>query len=325
MKALQIDRFGPLDALEVRDVPDARLRDGEVRVHVEAAGVNPSDAGVALGRFPHVTLPRILGRDFAGTVVEGPAQSIGAKIWGSGGGELGMTRDGSHAEHLVLPASAAIRRPSHLSAQQAAVAGVPFVTAWSALVGLAGLKSGEWVLVSGAAGAVGSAAMQIVGALGGHGIGLVLEHDDITPLDGVKLEGIVHSDRDDVPNAVHALTGGRGVDVALNAVGAPIFAQLFYSLANDGRMVIFSARAGRDAALNLFDFYRRRLRMFGLDTAALDLGAIAAIYARLTPLFESRALVPSPIAASFPLSQAREAYVRVEGGAAGKVVLVPGG
>ncbi len=325
MKALQIDRFGPLDELQIRDVADTPLVDGEVRIRVEAAGVNPSDAGVALGRFAHVTLPRILGRDFAGTVTEGPAALVGTPVWGSGGGVLGMTRDGAHAEHLVLPANAVIRRPARLSAEEAAAAGVPFVTAWSALVDLAALRPGEWVLVSGAAGAVGSAAVQLVAALGGRAIGVVLAADDLSPLEGIELEAIVRSDRDDVPGAVREATDGRGADVALNAVGAPIFAQLFQSLAKGGRMVIFSARAGRDVELNLFEFYRRRLTLYGLDTAALGLDQIAGIYEPLALLFESGAVRAPKIAASFPLSAAREAYERVEGGAPGKVVLVPGG
>lgn len=322
MKALQIDHFGPLEDLQIRDVPDATLPADSVRIRVEAAGVNPSDAGVALGRFAQATLPRILGRDFAGTVIEGPADLIGTPVWGSGGGELGLTRDGSHAEHLILPSTAAIRRPAHLSAQEAAVAGVPFVTAWSALVELAGFKADEWALISGGAGAVGSAAAQLAAALGGKAIALVLERD-LPAMEGVDVAVVLRSDRDDVPAAVHELTSGRGADVALNAIGATVFAQLFDSLAKDGRMVIFSARSGREAQLDLFELYRRRLRLFGLDTAALSLAEIARRYARFGPYFEAQQVKPPPIAARFPLARAREAYERVDGGASGKVVLVP--
>ncbi len=323
MKALQIDRFGALNDLQIRDVADLPLPPQSVRVRVEAAGVNPSDAGVALGRFASVTLPRILGRDFSGQVVEGPADLIGLPVWGSGGGELGMTRDGSHAEHLILPVKAAIRRPSHLTAQEAAVAGVPFVTAWSALVELARFSKDETAIVSGAAGAVGSAAVQLALALGGRAIALVLERDDLSPLDGLALAGIVRSDRDDVPAAVRELTGGRGADVALNSVGAPVFAVLCQSLAKDGRMVVFSARAGRRVDLDLFDFYRQRLALFGLDTASFTLERVAGLFEKFGPLFESKSVKPASIAARFPLSRAREAYERVENGEPGKVVLLP--
>jgi NADPH:quinone reductase-like Zn-dependent oxidoreductase len=89
-------------------------------------------------------------------------------------------------------------------------------------------------------------------------------------------------------------------------------------------MVVFSAAAGREVQLDLFTLYRRRLQLFGLDTAQLDLAQIARLYEKFGPLFESRVLTPPPVAARFPLEAAREAYERVAGGALGKVVLIPG-
>ena len=323
MKALRIDRFGPLEDLHLSEVADAPLPPDTVRVAVEAAGLNPSDAGVALGRFPKVTLPRILGRDFAGTVVEGPAALLGMPIWGSGGGELGMTRDGSHAEHLLLPAAAAIRRPAGLAAPDAAAAGVPFVTAWRALADLGGFTAGQWAIVSGAAGAVGSAAVGLAGALGGKAIALVRSSDDLSPLEGLPVDAVLRSDVDDVPVAVRELTGGRGAEVALNAIGTPVFEPLLESLATGGCMVVFSARGGSAVQLDLFALYRRRLRLVGLDTVALTLAEVSAIYEKLSPHVESRALKPPAIAAMLPLGMAREAYQRVERGGSGKIVLLP--
>lgn len=323
MKALQIQEYGPLERLTVRDVADPELPRGSVRIKVEAAGVNPSDTGIALGRFPKATLPRILGRDYAGTVVEGPAEALGMPVWGSGGGELGITSDGSHAEHLIVPYDAVIRRPARLSAEQASIAGVPFVTAWHALAELAEFRAGETALISGAAGAVGSAALQLADALGGKAIALVRSSDDLRPLDGIATLGIVRSDRDDVPQAVADLTSGRGADVALNGIGAPVFEALASSLGEGGRMVIYSARAGRDASFDLFRFYRRRLRFLGLDTVALTLARVAQIYAGFSPFFESGAVRPSPISARFPLSKARDAYLCVDKGSGGKVLLAP--
>jgi NADPH2:quinone reductase len=325
VKALRIEQFGPLANLRVSNVEEAPLPADCVRIKIEAAGVNPSDTGVAMGHFPQATLPRILGRDFAGRVIEGPEDFIGTAVWGSGGGILGLTHDGSHAEHMVLPLNAVIARPSHLSAEGAAVAGVPFVAAWSALVELGRFQAGEWAVISGAGGAVGSAAVALVKALGGHAIAVDLSKVDLgPPLDSLEVDGVLRSDTDDVPKAVLELTGGRGADVALNAVGAPVFAQLAESLAIAGRMVVFSAAGGREVQLDLFMLYRRRLQLLGLDTAQLDLAQIAKLYEKFGPLFESGALTPPSIAARFPLSAAREAYERVAGGVLGKVVLIPG-
>jgi NADPH:quinone reductase len=160
MRALQIERFGtPSEVLKLVEVADSLPGRDEIRVRVEAAGVNPSDVGNVNGKFPVTKLPRIVGRDFAGTIVEGPSGLIGLPIWGSGG-DIGFTRDGTHAEFINISAAAATRRPRNLSAEEAASLGVPLLAAWSAL-DVARLESGEWVIVSGAAGAVGTVATDL--------------------------------------------------------------------------------------------------------------------------------------------------------------------
>jgi NADPH:quinone reductase len=323
MKALQIDRFGSLADLQFSDAPDRPIEDDEVRVEIEAAGVNPSDVGVALGRFPQATVPRILGRDFAGRVIEGRKDLVGTPVWGSGGGELGLTRDGGHAEHLILPANAVVRRPSSLSPEDAGVIGVPFVTAWCSLFSLANLQAGEYVIVSGAAGAVGNAAVRLAISSGAHAIALVLESDDLSMLDGLDLAGVLYSGRDDVPAETRKITNARGADVALNGVGTPVFAPLLDSLAKHGRMVVYSARSGREASLDLFRLYRGSITIRGLDTADFTLEETMRIIEKLAPLFESKIVRSPGVAARFRLSQGREAYERVESGVQGKVVLIP--
>jgi NADPH:quinone reductase len=323
VKALRIDRTGSLDALAIRDVPVPSAGPGEVRVSVEAAGVNPSDVGIALGRFPHLVLPRTLGRDFAGRVVDGPPELAGKCIWGTGGGELGLTRDGAHAEMLVVPAGAVAMRPAHLSPEGAAAMGTPFLTAWSSIVEFGRAAPDEWIVVSGAAGAVGTASVQIVKALGAHPIALVRTTDDVSELEALGVDEIVRSDRDDVAARVKELTGGAGAQLATNAVGAPIFAALLDALAEDGRMVIFSAAGGHVAELDLFTFYRKRLTFYGLDTATFPLERVGKILERISPLIESAKLREPKIAARYPLEKAREAYERVNAGEPGKVVIVP--
>jgi NADPH2:quinone reductase len=322
VKALRVEAFGSLENLRVEEIDVAALPPRSVRIEIEAAGVNPSDVGVALGRFAQVTLPRTPGRDFAGRVIEGDPKFVGMRVWGSGGGVLGMTADGSHAERMILPESAVIERPAHLSAEQAAATGVPFVTACSALE-LAGFSAGQWAIVAGAAGTVGRAAIALAHALGGKTIALVRAGTSTASLDGVGVEAVLRSEADDVPKAVKELTDGRGADVALNGVGASVFAALADSLTKGGRMVIYSVLGGREASLDLFAFYRHRLRLYGLDTASLDLREIARLYGKFGPLFESGALDPPAIAARIPLSNAREAYERVNRGDPGKVVIVP--
>src|SRR5476649_2313714 len=157
MKALQFSATGDLAALSFVDVAKPVPAAGEVLVQIKAAGLNPSDVKNVLGRFPYTTLPRIPGRDFAGVVIQGPQALVGQEVWGTGK-EPGFTRDGSHAGFLTLPAKGVALKPKALSFVQAASLGVPYVTAWDALERSL-VDANTWLLVIGANGAVGSAAL----------------------------------------------------------------------------------------------------------------------------------------------------------------------
>lgn len=306
MRAIQITQFGDPGDVHARDIATPRPAPGEVLVKIEAAGVNPSDAVNIRGGFPKTTLPRIVGRDFAGTVVEGSDLLTGAKVWGSGG-ELGFTRDGSHAEYLAVPAQDVSVRPNNLTPPQAAAAGLPLITAYLTLVDRGGLKPGEWVLISGSHGAVGGAAVQIATWLGAH----------VVAFDRPEF------DAGTVNDAVATATQGRGADLALNVVGASIFWQLLQSLAIRGRMVIISRIGGKDVNLDLFDLYRRQLTIVGVDSAQAPADQCARILDQLRPGFESGALQPPRVDAEIPLDRAAEAYVRAEKVSGEKLVIVP--
>src|SRR4051812_44869197 len=132
MKALRFAKTGDLSHLALADTPQPRPASGELLIRVRAAGLNKNDVSNVMGGHPYTTLPRTPGRDFAGVVEAGPAQLVGRRVWGTGK-ELGFTRDGSHAEFLVLGADAAATMPDKLSFAEAAACGVPYVTAWHAL------------------------------------------------------------------------------------------------------------------------------------------------------------------------------------------------
>ncbi len=322
MKALHITAHGPAAALRPTDIPVPELPVGHVRVEIEAAAVNPSDVVSAQGGFPRALLPRVLGRDFAGRVVEGPRELVGMPLWGTGG-DLGITRDGAHAASIVLPADGVSRRPSNLSPEQAASAGVPFTTAWISLVEAARLEAGETVIVSGAAGAVGWAAVELATARGARVVALVRDAAEAARVDRSRVAGVARSDTGDLAPVVRDATGGRGAEVALNGVGGAIFKPLLDGLAEGGRLCVYSAAAGREVSLDLFDFYRRRLRLLGINTGVLTVAGGARILDQLRPLFESGQLRPHPAIERFPLERAAEAYGRVAGGSPSKVVLVP--
>lgn len=160
MRALRFDRFGDPAVLQVVDLPDPVGTPQEAVIRVHAASVNPSDVKNVAGAMEGTVLPRVPGRDFAGVVISGPAEWHGVPVWGTGG-DVGFTRDGSHAELMSVPVDALVRKPEGLSSEQASAVGVNFVVAWLGAVETAQLSDGETIAVFGVSGGVGGAVAQI--------------------------------------------------------------------------------------------------------------------------------------------------------------------
>ena len=317
MQALRFYEFGGFEKLKVESVPDPKPKPGEMVVRVRAASLNPSDAKNVLGRMEGTTLPRTPGRDFAGVVVDGPAEMIGAEVWGTGG-DLGFTRDGTHAEFLVVPVGGVRPKPKNLSFEEAAAAGVNFVTAWLGLIEVARFQSGEIALASGAAGGVGSAVTQIAKWKGGRTIGV--DRAPIAPerqkeygIDRFLVADANENYKDMVQSALR-FSEGKGVNVAFDCVGGPLFEPCLRTLGQLGRQVNITSVGDRRVCFDLLDFYHRRLSLFGVDTRAYDSEASATILERLTSGFESGALKPIPIMKRFKLNEAREAFTAVNDG-----------
>ena len=119
MLAARIDRFGSPENLQLENLPKPNLAEGEILVQIHAAGIAPSDVKNVSGNMLDTTLPRTPGRDFAGVVVAGSEALLGQEVWGTGG-DIGFTRDGTHAEYIALPQGAVSPSPvSYRSNRQA--------------------------------------------------------------------------------------------------------------------------------------------------------------------------------------------------------------
>jgi NADPH:quinone reductase len=326
MRAILIERFGDPSELRPTEVPRPDPGEGEVLVEVHAAAVNRSDVLNARGSFPFTTLPRIPGRDFAGVVVEGPREIVGTEVWGTGGGELGFIRDGSHARYLAVSGNAVVPRSDTLSLEEAAASGLAYVTAGSALIDLGGVSAGETILVTGAAGGVGSAAVMISRWKGARVIGAIKDESERATAERAGVEVFVDTSREEVTDAVLAATDGRGADLILDAVGGPLFQPALNSLGEEGRMVVITTTPDKQhVSFNLLDFYRKGLRLLGLMTSLLDAEESAAVLRDLGSGFDEGALRAPAIAERYPLDQAGTAYARVESGeVAGRVLLLMG-
>jgi len=321
MKAVRLTRHGKPGVLTIEDMSDPVSAAQEAVVRVIAASINPSDVKNVAGAMEQTTLPRTPGRDFAGVVEAGPPAWIGAEVWGSGG-DVGFTRDGSHAERLLVPVAALRRKPATLDFAQAASVGVNFVTAWKGLVQAAALTANETVAIIAASGGVGNAAVQIARRLGARIIGT--DRRPPRPDAAITQYGLsLVADGAGVPAAVRAATDGRGADVVLDCVGGVMFRHAVNCLAHGGRLVEMSVTGARDVTFNLADFYHNESRLFGIDTLKFDLVQTAAVLDALAPGFEAGDYRPATIARRFALSDAVAAYEAVAAGEPGRVVLEP--
>lgn len=322
-RALRFEEYGdPQNVLHLEEQPCPAPGGDEVLVRVRAAAINPSDVKNVEGAMRHyTTLPRTPGRDFAGVVVEGPERMVGQEVWGTGG-DLGFVRDGTHAEYLLLPAAAALPKPAGLSFAEAAAAGVAYVTAASALLEKARMEPGESVLVIGGRGAVGSAAAQIAHWRSASALYITTRAGEAGEGGGLE-DAAIRLPEQDIAEKVREWTGGRGVDVVLNAVGGATFEPAARALADRGRMVCITAQPGdaRQTHFDLLDFYRRELRFLGLNTLLLNAVSCARILGELTPGFEAQALHLAAPPIEIALDRAPEAYRLVQDGTRRKVVL----
>ena len=295
---------------------------GELLIEVKAAAVNPSDVKAATGLMPYAVFPRTPGRDYAGVVIDGPADWIGREVFGSSG-DLGIRRDGTHATHLAVEADAVVAKPENLSWQEAAGIGVPFVTAMEGFRRAGIPNSHETVLVMGVNGKVGQAAVQIASWNGARVIGVVRKNEPYEGHANSNVEVIVSS-ATDVATRVRELTGGKGADIVFNTVGDPYFQAAHQSLALRGRQILI-ATIERTVQFNILEFYRGQHTYVGIDTLGLSSIATGAVLRELGPGFAGGYLKPFPIhpKAIYPLEQAKAAFVAVAGSSRDRVILQP--
>lgn len=323
--ALRVSQKSPdLDNLliDVVEVAVPRHGPGQVLVEIVAAGVNPSDVKASLGHMPHAIWPRIPGRDFGGIVREGPSQMIGMEVWG-GGGELGISQDGSHGKWMVLDQKAVRAKPKNFSMEEAGSVGVPFITAYEGLREAGGAQPTDVVLVCGGNGKVGQAAIQLA-TMAGAKVFAVEYNAQLLMGHANGPVTMLNSAVDDVATIVRDMTGGHGADIVFNTVGSPYFEIANKAMAKQARQ-IFISTFDRAVPFDIFNFFRGRHKYIGIDTLALSSVDGARIFDRLKLKFEEGLLKPFPINPDccYDLKDAAKAYASVLRGTPERVLLKP--
>lgn len=295
----------------------------QVLIKIISSGINPSDALATIGYFHHAVLPRIPGRDFAGIIVEGPKHLLNKTIWGTGGA-AGISFDGTQAEYIALSADEISECPNNLDPIIAGAQPLPYVTAYYGLVKRAHIQEKETVVVVGALGQVGRAAMSICHWKKCHAIALVRGEKEIQE---AKLLGwhAISSEDSHLADRLLAANNGKPVDVILNSVGNIYWQDFITVLAEFGRIVTIGARENvREASINLFNLYRANQDIMGINTVSLNFKQNAVLLNELKIGFEENKLVPLAVDASmvYTPENASEAYKQVMTGTSGKRIVI---
>lgn len=302
MKALQIIKESEKPELKLVDLPTPRILPGHALIKVKASAINPSDVLNAAGGFPGTTFPRVPGRDFAGIVEEGTQRWIGKEVYGTSGSDFSFTEDGAHAEYCLVQEDGLVQKPTLLSFSEAASIGVTFTTASLAL-NKATPSRGETVMVLGATGAVGSAAVQLAREAGCKVI-TVARSDSAD----------INSKTDPQLTAAKKLTEGKGADIVIDTVGSgDLTVAAIAALSKGGRYSFISAprsSEGPNVPINLFAVYRNEISLHGCNSGAHPQASFAGLLRGMTNGFESGRLKPMEESSmtAISLDEAIEAY-----------------
>ena len=274
-----------IDRLQFSERPAPNeLKSGEVLVEVHAVSLNYRDLMVARGDYGGVNEPPIIaGTDFAGAVIKTAADvkthKVGDKVlnhpfrfWPAGKlnsnwirtmiGGLGV--DGILTEHLVYPAEALVRMPSHMSFEEASTLPIAGLTAWAAVVTHGKTQPGEWVLTHGTGG-VSIFAAQIAKSIGAKVIMSTSKEEKIKEVKKrIEIDAFVNYNTEDWPKQVREITGGNGVDVVIDTAGGDVLTKSILAAGYSSRIAIIGNIADRQTGFKLFDVVRRQISLRGI-------------------------------------------------------------
>lgn len=323
MKAVVCDRPGDESVLRVTDVPAPGLGVGELRIAVRVAGVNRADLLQRRGLYPPPPgASDILGLECAGTVIE-----VGEQVKGIGTGDrvMALLAGGGYAEQVVVDARCVMPTPPDLD--DAAAGGLPetFLTAFLNMFILGGLGPGQSLLIHGGSGGVGTAAIQLARAGGVQAMATAGSDERCQKCLDLGAAGAFNYRTEDFVELALQTTGGHGVDVVLDCIGALYLERNLSVLAPEGRLVVIGLMGGARADLDLTLLLQRRLAVIGSILRSRSADDKGRLIDRFTDQFgdvvSRRAIVPV-IDHVLPLAQASEAHRLLAAGQVfGKVVL----
>ncbi|MGI9590457.1 MAG: NAD(P)H-quinone oxidoreductase [Myxococcota bacterium] len=320
MKAILVDASG---VLKLGEVPAPELVAGALRLRVRATAVNRADLLQARGLYPPPPgASELLGLECAGEVIE---VGEGVSGWQPGDRAMALLAGGGYAEQVVIDAGSALKVPERLSWEQAAAVPEVFLTVFLNVFQLAALPEGGAALVHGGGSGIGTAATQLVKHAGGKLVVTAGSDEKCERCLKLGADLAVNYRTGDFVAACKEATGGAGVDVVLDSIGAPYLEQNLAALATGGRLVLIGLMGGARGEINLGQLLLRRLSVIGSTLRARPVAEKASLVAAFAERFGA-ALASGEIAPTVdrvrPLAESAAAHRIVEDSSHfGKVVL----
>lgn len=321
MRAIVLTDFQGPSSLKLVQVDTPRAGAGEALVKVEAVGLHQADVEVAYGRLARPPLPRVPGRDFAGTVVAGPKEWLDRRVFGTGG-ELGRTVSGTLAGCVLVPIAGLVEVPESITLSQAGCLGMSAVAAWRALFHAAGLRAGQTLVVIGATGGVGSVAVQLGRWTGATVIACVRTERQAAAARELGARHVVSGPLKSIPDRVSELAGPAMASAVLDATGGAALHAALRCAGLGGRVVQIASSPGTGVSLRADELGESERSLHSVNPLRVDAAASAAVLREMLPAVHSGALTPGPIALEVPLSEAGAALAKVEAGAGGRAVVL---
>jgi putative PIG3 family NAD(P)H quinone oxidoreductase len=323
MRAVLYDSVGSAEVLYVGEAPDPQPAPDEMLIRVRATALNRADLLQRRGAYPPPPdASPILGLEVAGEVVQAPEGApfaIGERV-------MAVVTGGGYAEYACVPVGMAMRVPEFFTWEQAAAIPEVFLTAYLNLFMLGGLQAGESVLIHAGASGVGTAAIQLAREAGARIFATAGTPEKLAKCRELGAMLAINYKQEDFAAVVRGATGGRGVDLILDFIGAPNWAANLEALAIGGRLMLIGFLGGSKApALDLAPILIKSLRVTGTTLRRTPLPQKIALTRAFEtfamPRFQSGAL-QSIIDRVFPLSQAAEAHRYMESNQnIGKIIL----
>lgn len=319
MKAIRVHQFGEPDVMKLETVPDPQPGPGEVLVSIKAAGVNPVDTYIRSGVYGKLPMPYTPGLDAAGTV---ESVGVGVRVFKAGDRVyLSGTLTGAYAEKALCKVEQVHALPERITFAQGAGMNVPYATAYRALFHKAQAKPGEVLLIHGASGGVGVAAVQIARAAGLVVIGTAGSDRGLALVKEQGADHVLDHRKPDYLKDTIGLSDGRGVDVILEMLANVNLGKDLPILAPGGRVVVIGSRGSVDVSPR--ELMVRDAVVVGMSLFNATAPETASIHAALVAGLGNGTLRPVT-GREMPLVEAPQAHKAVmEPGAYGKIVLIP--